>query len=397
MQPPNAKNNTDTRLIVIAFLSFTALGLRAGLLGVAWPSMRDTFGVSLDAVGALLIAATIGYLLTSVNSGRIISRIGLGTFLTLGAVIAGMGFLGHALAPTWWMIVALALFASIGTAAIDAGLNTYFAINQSAGMMNWLHACFGFGGMISPMLMTVMLNRGQSWRWGYVPVAAAYGALIFGFGLTRKRWPRAKDVPHEVAKSPKRVRTRSVRGIDTLKLPATWLSLIMFFTFTGVEGSAGQWPYTLFTEGRGIAPATAGLWVSLFWACMTAGRVIFGFVVKVVGPKTLVRTCMAGVVAAAALIWWNPNDGASFFALAWMGLMLAPIFPVSTATTPQRVGTAHAANTIGFQMAASRLGLSLIPGLTGVLAESYGLEIIGAFLFINAVVMLILHEIVATQ
>lgn len=384
---------TTPRLIVIAFLSFVALGLRAGLLGVAWPSMRDTFGVSLDAVGVVLIAGMIGFLLTSVNSGSIIARIGLGTFLTLGAVIAGLGYLGFALAPTWGTLIVLGMLASVGTAIIDAGLNTYFAINQSARMMNWLHACFGLGGIVSPMLMTAVINRGHSWRWGYVPVAAAYGALIVGFGLTRKQWPRVRPAPGgEGNKSQARMHV-----LDTLKRPVTWLSLMLFFTFTGAEGTAGQWPYTLFTEGRGIAPATAGLWVSIFWAGMTAGRVLFGFVVKYVGPKVLVRMCMIGAALAAALIWWNPSTSISFLALACMGLMLAPIFPITTSTTPQRVGAADAASTIGFQMAASRLGLSLVPGLAGVLAESFGLEIIGAFLCVNAVAMLILHEVVAKQ
>ena len=382
---------TNLRLIVIAFLSFVALGLRAGLLGVAWPSMRDTFGVSLDAVGVMLIAGMIGFLLTSVNSGSIISRIGLGTFLTLGAVIAGLGYLGFALAPTWGTLIALAVFASVGTAIIDAGLNTYFAINQSTRMMNWLHACFGLGGIISPMLMTATIDHGHSWRWGYVPVAAAYGALIFGFGLTRRQWPRVRHAPDgEGSTSQARVHV-----LDTLKHPATWLSLVFFFTLTGVEGTAGQWPYTLFTEGRGIAPATAGLWVSIFWAGMTAGRVLFGFVVKYVGPETLVRLCMAGAAIAAALIWWNLGTTVSFLALTGLGLMLAPIFPITTSTTPQRVGAAHAASTIGFQMAASRLGLALVPGLAGVLAASFGLESIGAFLFVSTCVMLVLHELVA--
>ena len=382
---------TNKRLIIIAFLSFIALGLRAGLLGVAWPSIRDTFGVSLDAVGALLIASMVGFLLTSVNSGRIIARIGLGAYLTLGAAIAGLGFLGHALAPTWGTLIALAMLASIGTAIIDSGLNTYFAINQSARMMNWLHACFGLGGMISPMVMTAIIDRGYAWRWGYVPLAAAYGALVLGFGLTRSQWPRTTDIPQDEANTS----STRISLTDTLKRPTTWFSLLLFFTFTGVEGTAGQWPYTLFTEGRGVAPATAGLWISIFWAGMTVGRIIFGFVVKHVGPKPLLRLCIGGAVIAAALIWWDLGQTVNFLALTWMGLMLAPIFPIATSTTTQRVGAAHATNTIGFQMAASRLGLSLVPGLAGVLADSFGLEIIGVFLFASTIVMLVLHELVA--
>ena len=37
-------------LVGIAYASFVMMGLAAGLLGVAWPSMRTAFGLTLDAV-----------------------------------------------------------------------------------------------------------------------------------------------------------------------------------------------------------------------------------------------------------------------------------------------------------------------------------------------------------
>jgi len=379
------------KLVRISFLSFIALGLRAGLLGVSWPSIRDTFALSLDAVGTYLIAAMLGYLLTTVISGHILAKIGLGHYLLLGSAIAGLGFLGQALAPAWWVLVFLSLVASVGVAAIDAGLNTYFALNQSASEMNWLHACFGLGGTLSPIIMTTAINLKGSWRWGFVPVSLIYGGLALVFLSTRTKWPTTARLTQQEEETP----SSSHSNLTTLKLPVVWLGILLFFIFTGVEGSSAQWPYTLFTEGRGIEPATASLWVSIFWASMTVGRVFFGFVVDRVRGDTLLRTCMSVVVIAASVLWWNPGDLWSFLALAIIGFGIAPVFPVATSMTPQRVGAAHAANAIGFQMAVARLGLSLIPGLVGVLANAVGLHIIPPLLLINAVLMLGLQVVVA--
>lgn len=375
------------KLVRIAFLSFIALGLRAGLLGVSWPSIRDTFSLSLDAVGVYLIAAMLGYLLTTSISGWVSVRIGLGRYLFLGCAIAGLGFLGQALAPAWWILVCLSFIASAGVAVIDSGLNTYFALNQSAGEMNWLHACFGLGGTLSPIIMTTAITLSGSWRWGFVPVSLAYGGLAVVFLGAREKGPSPESLTQQQDGAP----ASPPSSLTTLKLPAVWLGIVLFFIFTGVEGSSAQWPYTLFTEGRGVEPATASLWITIFWASMTVGRVFFGFVVELVGRDTLLLTCMSSVVLASGILWWNPGDLWNFLALAVIGFGIAPVFPVATSMTPQRVGATHAANAIGFQMAVARLGLSLIPGLVGIIADAVGLQTIPPLLFINAVLMLVLQ------
>jgi hypothetical protein len=42
--------------VTIACLTFVVQGLPAGMIGVAWPSVRETFALPLDAVGLLLVA-----------------------------------------------------------------------------------------------------------------------------------------------------------------------------------------------------------------------------------------------------------------------------------------------------------------------------------------------------
>ena len=387
------KKKSSALLIGIAFLSFIVTGLNAGLMGVTWPSIRAAFGIPVDAIGTLMLLSTAVALVVSFNSGPMIGKIGLGTLLLGGCIIGGLGFLGTAWSPAWWVMILFGMVATTGSAIINTGLNTYFATNASAGLMNWLHACFGLGATVSPAIMTAVLNRGTSWRWGYVLVALSYGALAASFGLTLKRWPLAEATPVEAAPNTPPDAPAKVRSRDTLKLPAVWLSIILFFTFTGMEGSAGQWPYTLFTEARSIDPATAGFWVSVYWASMTVGRIFFGIVVNRVRTVPLVRTCMIGSICGAILIWSNASDTLSFLGLALIGFSGSPLFPVLTSNTPKRLGPEHALNAIGFQITAVRLGLAAIPALGGLLAQAFGLEIIGPFLFVIAVAMFLLYEV----
>ncbi|WP_410967525.1 hypothetical protein, partial [Salmonella sp. SAL4456] len=71
----------------------------------------------------------------------------------------------------------------------------------------------------------------------------------------------------------------------------------------GVEITAGQWAYSLFTEGRGMATTTAGIWVSAYWASLTIGRIVFGIVVNHVSVDGLLRACMLVAILGVLLIW----------------------------------------------------------------------------------------------
>jgi fucose permease len=381
-------------IILIAYAAFTALGMPGGLLGVAWPSIRDTFGLSLDAVGTLLLAVTVGSLVAAFTSGPVAARIGIGWLLVLSTLAAMVGLLGYALAPVWWVMILCGVFVGASAGALDSALNVVFAAYGSSRLMSWLHAFFGAGAMVGPLIMTAMFSLGRSWRWGYGVAALFQAVLLACFALTLRRWDSAiSPEAREDTLQP----LPSVAAAHTLALPALWLSLVLFFFAAGLEASSGQWPYSLFTEARGVASTTAGLWVSVYWAALTIGRVVFGLVGDRLTIVPALRASVAGVAFGAALVWWRGDDLASFLGLAIMGLAFAPLFPLLQLATPGRLGSEHAANAIGFQTAAAYLGVGLLPALAGLLAERITLEIVGPFLLGGAVTMALIHESVVRR
>lgn len=140
-------------LIGLAYAAFISLGLPDGLTGVAWPSMRATFGLPLEALGALVSTTTIGYLLASFSSGRLMAHLGVGRLLALSCLATAISLLGYSGVSSWAAMVGLGLLAGLGAGAIDAGLNTYAAETFNPRTVNWLHASFGLGAAIGPVLM----------------------------------------------------------------------------------------------------------------------------------------------------------------------------------------------------------------------------------------------------
>ncbi len=355
-------------------MAFIALGMPDGLLGVAWPSIRAGFSIPLDAMGMLLITATSGYLVSSFFSGRLIARLGVGRLLIASCALTGLALINYTLVPQWWMMVLLGIAAGLGAGAIDAGLNTYVAAHFNDGVMQWLHASYGIGVTLGPIIMTLALTSLNSWRTGYRIVGGFQLLLAVCFILTLHLWTRDEH-PAEAEQSKRLTDFNSPLSV-TLRQPRVWLSMMLFFLYTGAEVTLGAWAYTLLTGSRGVPIQAAGLWAGSYWATFTIGRILAGLYTKRVGIKVIVIASLAGAFAGAALLWWNPTDWASLVAVALIGFAIAPIFPALVSGTSQRVGVHFAANTIGMQMAAAGLGAALIPGLVGVLARRIDLEII---------------------
>lgn len=369
-----AKRHSKISLILLAYIAFIALGMPDGLLGVAWPSIRVSFSIPLDALGILLVASVSGYMTSSFLSGVLIARMGVGKLLAVSCALTGSALIGYTLIPYWWMMVLLGVFAGLGAGAIDAGLNTYVAAHFGEGLMQWLHASYGIGVTSGPIIMTIALSTLNSWRAGYRTVGGFQILLAFCFALTLPLWYRQSVATGK--DEPKRLTDYKTPLDETLRHPKVWLSALLFFIYVGGEVSLGAWTYSLLVESRHIDPATAGLWAGSYWATFTVGRVIAGLYARRVGVNLIVQGSLVGALLGTALLVWNPSAVANVIAVAVIGFSIAPIFPALTSGTSRRVGAHFAANTIGMQMAATGLGIAVIPSILGVLARRYTLEVI---------------------
>lgn len=386
------KNPSPTLLLWIAFLSFISIGLQSGALSVAWLSMQGTFGVTLESLGILLIANTVGSFFVSFYSGAIIARSSIGAFCLAGTVFGLAGLTLVSITPLWSGLVVAAFLLGIGRSGINAGINTFIADAYPSSRMNWLHAIYGVGSTLGPLLVTfIVADLGRPWQLSYLVLLAFHIMIALLFLTTLKHWRLSEASPslENTDKGPTMA--------SSLKLLPVWLGVALFISHVGIQLSTGQLTNNLFVEGRNIDPKTAGIWISLFWAFITVGRVLFGILTDRLGIARVLRFATFGTVMGAALIWWNPRDAVSFLGLALMGFTIAPVFPSSVSRTPQLVGTRHSPNAIGIQMAGAALGGATIPGLVGYLGDNLGLELIPPCLVVVALAQFLIHEAVTAQ
>ncbi len=395
MTQPRRTAQRPPALLVLAFGTFVGLGVANALLGVAWPSMRATFGLPLDALAPLLASSTAGFVVGSITSGQLSARMGMRPFLFLNNAIAAVGLAGYVIAPSWAIMVALGFLVGWGSGGLDTGLNIYVARKHSVRTMNWMHASFGVGATLGPLIMTGAIASQFGWRAGYAVAAAFHLALGIAFLVSKRTAPQpvlssddgTAASPVAEAQYEKRAPT-----LLTLRMPLVWFSILVFFLYTGVESTAGQWTFTVFTESRGISVAAAGLATSVYWGMLTFGRIVLGAGAERWGIERLLRWSMVGTVFASAMLAVG-GVWVGFVGYGLLGFALSTIFPTLTADTPRRVGLRHMATAIGFQTGAASVGFAVLPGVAGYVAQRVGLESIGWILVATSVAMLIANEI----
>jgi fucose permease len=369
-----------TRSLVVLTYGFVMLGMPGSALGVAWPSMARDISRDLGDLGLLTVVMGGSYALVSLVSGSLTKRFPAGMMLVGAAVVAVVGLALFAGADAWMWFVMASVPLGIAGGTIDSVGNAFVAVNRGPKAMGIIHAGFGFGAMIAPLMITGLLAVGVSWRWGFVILAFAELVLALAY------WSIASHIrmPMEGRRErPIRLGRKRLLGV----------SIWVFFIYAGVEGSTGFWAFTFLVEGQGMAGTIAGLAVAAHWGAVFASRLVLG----VVGdkfPYNATITASAGVIVMGlGLMWWNPQPWVSVFGLVLAGFASGPVFPLEVLLTSRRFGNEFTPWAVGFQLSAATAAIAILPASVGILVNVFGPLVIGPVLAALAVFMFTSVEI----
>jgi fucose permease len=379
--------------------SFVALGLPDGMLGTAWPSASQTFGAPIADLGLILLISTIGSISVSAFVGALIRRFGVAVLLACSGACAALAGTGYALAPHLWVLFAVAVLWGLAAGMMDGGLNTAVGLSGRPRLLNLLHAAYGVGTAIGPLLVTAAILL-SSWRSAYL-VLAGLDLIVTALWLRQRRQERAaQDAPEAAATEPAgAAQAGQAAGEAVAGHPSdAWsrrrsgfvvaAGMLIFFVYTGLEVAAGQWEASYCRGHLGLSAAAAGLATFGFWGALTAGRLILAVLPRPVPPSRVVWWGSGIAVAAAALIWWQPGTPATLAAFVLLGGALAGVFPALIALTPLRIGRGRAEHAIAWQVGAAAGGGSGLSALVGLLIGVWGLSVLGPSLTVLAVLLL---------
>lgn len=389
--------STDRRFDLLSLGTFIIVGLPDGMLGTAWPAMRHSFGVPVGDLGLILLVNTLGSVVVAAFVGRIIQRLGISALLAVAGSCAALGGIGYAAAPGLWLVLAIGPLLGAAAGMMDGGLNTAVALTGRPRLLNLLHGFYGIGTALGPLIVTAAILAG-SWRPAYLVLVALDLTAAALWALHHRRVP-----------APGGLRAPGAAGTaqdpEATDPAAAWprrrvvsvlsLGLIVFFVYTGLEVSAGQWETSYLRGHLGLSASGAGLAAFGYWGALTAVRIGLALPARPVPVRYVIGWGTAASAAATALIWWQPGTAAVVAGFVILGAALAGVFPALIAITPQRIGERRAQHAIAWQVGAAAAGGSGISALIGLLIDTTSLAILGPALLTLALLLLLANAALA--
>lgn len=369
-------------IVALAYLAFVSLALPPSMLGIVWPSMRLSFGQPLSAVGLVPPVGVLAGLVSTGLAPYVLRRFGVGRVLAVGTFGSVASLALAATSTAMWQFLASVVVGGLAAGAVDTTLNVFAARTFGPRRINLMHASYGIGAAVSPLIATAVIAGGLSWRWAYLIVMGLQFVVALVFTVTSKRW----DVPvREPATT--RPRGRRVWSVDST------LGMLLAAVQNGIEATVAIWSFVFLTE-LGVPTVVAGGLSSGYWLTLVIGRVGFGSLAERIGPWKVMGIAVALLLVAAVLANLALPVPA-MAAVLLFGLGAAPMYPLLVLTTAERTSAEVADRVIGFQAAASSIGNAIAPGLVG-LAIGVQMHAFGwataALALTAAVLVLVIHR-----
>lgn len=372
-------------LPVVIYIAFIGLGVPDSLLGSAWPAMHTELNVPLEAVSILTVLISGCTVLSSLFSARVLNKLGTAKTTAISTAMTAAALFGFSAAPSFGLMIPLAVLLGLGAGAIDAGLNHYVALHFKAGHMNFLHCFYGVGVSLSPYLMAAALAR-VGWRSGYRYAFLVQTAITLLLVLSVPLWKKggssasAEEEPAVTLTLPQMVRRKEVRQV--------W---VVMLATNAIEYACGVWGSSYLVLEKGFDARHGALALTIYYAGMSLGRFVSGLLSEKV--KTWRRIGVGAVVIAPAVVLiLLPLPGyATVAGLFLVGLGNGSIYPNLIHLTPHNFGREVSRSVMGSQIAFAYIGVMLAPPLVSLISKTAGMgayPILLAALYVIMVVML---------
>ncbi len=356
-----------TVLLLVIYIAFIGLGLPDSLLGSAWPLMHLDFGVPVEVAGVVSVVTTIGTVISSFFSDRVIKRFGTASVTTCSVALTAAALLGIRFSGNYLFVVLLSIPLGLGGGTIDSALNNFVALHYSASHMNWLHCFWGIGATAGPLIMSRYLAV-NNWRGAYQAIALILLAVAALLLLTRKLWNRDRQGNGGEESQQMLISKRAL-----IQKPGVLMACLAFFIYCGVEYTTGLWACSYFVEYRGLSPDAAASWGAMYYFGITFGRLISGFLSLKLRDRQLLILGLLLMAAGLGILLLPLPGSASLLGLILLGIGSGPIFPGMLDMTPALFGTECSQGVMGMQIASAYVGSSLFPPLLGLLTGWFGM------------------------
>jgi fucose permease len=226
------------------------------------------YSLDLSQIGTLLAVAPAGYLFSGPIVGWLIDKIGTKRSLQGAIAILFIALIGLVTIPNYLMLVVLFFVSGFSKGALETSLNyvtsSWFA-QFRARFLGFVHAGYGLGAFLFPMLTGFLFLEGVKWRGVYWIFLVILLLSLLTISLLK-------------VEKTERIQVDTLNIGDLLKSKRLYGLLMATNFYVGAEvGFLGWLPYYL-PNIKGVADNIVPYYISAFFVLMMAGRLLGGFI-----------------------------------------------------------------------------------------------------------------------
>ncbi|GAB3881435.1 MFS transporter [Microbispora bryophytorum] len=379
--------------VALSYVTFILVGLSSGVGGVLLPAQIDDYGLDKATIGTQFFAFSAGFMLSGSTAGPLIHRLGIRASLILGGGTFALAGLFTAVRPPFLAFLVAQIVAGYGTGIFESVLNAYLTdLPGATTLLNRLHAFFGVGALLGPLLATWILTF-LPWTAVWLVLALVSLPLLIGFYLT---------LPAREAPPPATAEEQAKRAgllATASRQPAVLLGAVFLAVYVGLEISVGNWGFSFLVDEHGQSDLVAGYTISGYWLGLTLGRFLISPIATRLGMTATGMTflCLAGVTLSTMLAWLVPGAAMASVSFVLLGFWLGPVFPTTMAVAPRLTVARLVPTAIGLINGVSVVGGAVFPWFTGAIAQGIGAWTLPPFAVALALLQLVIWWLVTTR
>ena len=360
-----------TLLLLIIYLIFISLGLPDSLVASSWPAISQSLGIGADFQGILTFVVSFCTIISSFLTVKLVKLLTAKGVVLISILLTAIGLLCISFSPNFVLIVLSAIPLGLGAGAIDSTLNNYVAVNYKAIHLNWLHAFWGVGASVSPLICGAFLTDINGWRNGALCLAIIQTVIWLICLISIKVWKKAElEFESRDKKDNQEENKINTSLLKTFKLRGVIPALIGFFCYIAIEQTTANWFSSMVVFNMGVAENTAANWAALFYIGIMVGRLLSGVVSLKINDKNLIRIGEGIILLGLILMCMQFNVYLMPVALVLVGFGCAPIYPAIIHSTPTRFTVEHSQSVMSIQMGFAYIANVTFAPLFGVVGKN---------------------------
>lgn len=373
------ENNKLKFQVFSAMMSLFFIGLTDQVIGSLLEYTLDYYKVDRVQVSYLFVLQFCGYFPASLLNNYLMDKFGLHKlYYTACLIVCVTTTLFFCKIPFFFLPIC-SIFIGWSCGVYDCCLH-YFVGNlkYSNEILGLMHAMYGFGCLITPVLSQFLINLGLPWNYYYlVLLMNTTTNFILAYFFFRNetsakfRFISFKEREKDNFDSPPTV-------VETITHKYVVFYAVILFIYAGSGLSVGVWLDNYLFKIKKIPQMNSSLITSFYWFSMTIGRATMGFYTGRYFENREIKAILrySSIVTVSCLFFWicqfsTKLQSLSIFIAAWF---FGPIFGTTVVISLKTLPKRYALHSISLIAGFGGAGTAIIPSIIGYVSEHYGVD-----------------------